>query len=145
MLRAFRLNNCVVEVRQAGHQKDPKMSGQPIERQSPRAARFPISMPLRYREPGETDWQNGKVENISRTGVLFTVRDLLRVSTRLEMVFDLPVLLEGAAPGQVYCQGEVVRTVMPAATDQPLSAAAHIEHYKFLPASEQEGSHLLDE
>ena len=104
------------------------------QNQLPRATRFPISMPLRYREAGEANWQVGKVQNISRTGILFTVGNLLGVNTRLEMAFDLPVLLAGATPGQVSCKGQVVRTVLPAATDRPLTIAAQIEQYKLMPA-----------
>ena len=111
------------------------MSRQAAEREQPRAraTRFPIAMPLRYREAGEADWQVGKVENISRSGVLFTVGNLLGVNTRLEMAFDLPVLLEGTVPGHVYCEGQVVRTVLPAATDRQFSVAAHIQKYKLMP------------
>jgi hypothetical protein len=101
----------------------------------PRATRFDIPMPLRYREAGEARWQVGRVENISRTGILFSVKDVLGVNTWLEIAFDLPVLLEGAAPGQVYCRGQVVRTVMPAATDRSVSIAAQIQHYKLSPVT----------
>jgi hypothetical protein len=104
------------------------------DNQSPRATRFTISMPLRYREPGEAAWHGGRVENISRTGVLFTVEKVMDVSARVEMSFELPVELSGARPGQVFCVGKVVRTVMPASTDRPPAMAASIQSYEFSPA-----------
>ncbi len=97
-----------------------------------RATRFTIPMPLRYREPGEAAWHGGRVENISRTGVLFTVEKVMDVSAQVEMTFELPVDLSGASPGQVFCVGQVVRTVMPASTDRPPAMAAQIQHYKLM-------------
>ena len=111
------------------------MSHQPedSEKRPQRATRFAIPMPLRYREPGETAWHGGKVENISRTGVLFTVDKPMDVSAQVELTFQLPVELSGATPGQVFCVGQVVRTVMPASTDRPPAMAAQILNYKLMP------------
>ena len=109
------------------------MDNQADSKLPPRAIRFPLGMPLRYREAGEANWHVGKVENISRTGVLFDVENVIGVNARLEMTFELPVELGNATPGQVYCEGEVVRTVLPVATDRPLAVAAQIQRYRLMP------------
>jgi hypothetical protein len=97
-----------------------------------RATRFAIPMALSYREPGETAWHKGKVENISRTGVLFTGEGLVDAGTLIEMTFQLPVEVGGRGGAQVLCVGNVVRTVLPPSSDQPPAMAAHIRSYKFV-------------
>ncbi|HET7842103.1 MAG TPA: PilZ domain-containing protein [Terriglobia bacterium] len=104
-----------------------------MESQIARAPRYPITMPLRYRKHGEAFWHDGKVENISRTGVLFAVQDLLDKDTEVEMTFQLPVQLNGRSAGQVVCVGKIVRVVMPPATDRPSALAAQIGSYKLFP------------
>ncbi len=102
-----------------------------------RATRFVISMPLRYRMPGETAWHRGKVENISRTGVLFSAEELMDVASPVEMTFQLPVEIGGPGAAQVLCVGNVVRTVLPPTSDQPPAMAASIRSYKFNPKIEE--------
>ncbi len=105
-----------------------------------RAPRYPIPMPLRYRRSDEPDWHGGKVENISRTGVLFTADGLFEKGAAVELAFKLPVRFAGRSAGQVMCQGKVVREVMPHASDRPPAMAAQIESYKLFPSDKQEMS-----
>ncbi len=37
----------------------------------PRAQRFVLELGLQYRASGQTEWHEGRTENISHTGVLF--------------------------------------------------------------------------
>jgi hypothetical protein len=97
-----------------------------------RAPRYAISMALSYRRPGETVWHKGKVENISRTGVLFRVEELMDPGALIEMTFQLPVEIGGESGARVLCVGNVVRTVMPPSSDQPPAMAALIHSYKFV-------------
>lgn len=75
-----------------------------------RASRFPQSLPLIYRLPGEPGWQEGLTENISSSGILFSASRDLPVNTDLEMRIPLnPALPSGYAP-TVVCHVRVVRT-----------------------------------
>ena len=103
------------------------------DRESTRAQRFVIPMPLRYRRPGEREWHNGEVENISRTGVLFSAEELMDLSAPIEMRFQLPVEIGGATAAQVLCAGEIVRTVPPPSSGQLQFLAAQIRTYQFIP------------
>ncbi len=96
---------------------------------TPRAPRFPIQAPLQFRVKGEGQWKEGQTVNISRSGVLFRASQLLAVRTPLEMTFELPAGLAEGPAATVTCQGEVVRTVMPAASDQGAETAATIQCY----------------
>jgi hypothetical protein len=56
-----------------------------VNKDAARAPRFRVEVPLRYRPLGSTRWQVGRIENISRSGVLFRAPDPMEVNTRLEM------------------------------------------------------------
>jgi len=101
----------------AGHHQDP--AGQ-----TPRAQRFPIQTPVRYRSSGEPDWSQGDTINISRSGVLFHFEKELEPGTMLEMRIVFPSELTGGAPASVVCWGPVVRKEGPA-------LAAAIRKYHF--------------
>lgn len=96
----------------------------------PRAPRFRMHLPLRYRS-GESDaWLQGTTENISASGVLFRVDHLKERGTPIEMSLLMPKEIVGRFTSRVICRGCVVRTV--AATDGGLLAmAATIASYWF--------------
>jgi len=98
----------------------------------PRAQRFDFQLPLRYRASGETAWQEGRTENISRTGVLFWVGRSMEAHTPVEISFEMPVEVGGERGAEVVCQGEIVRTVLPATTDAQPALAARILEYQFI-------------
>lgn len=79
-------------------------------RDRPRAARFNLRIPIRYRASGEVDWGEGTTENISRSGVLFRTKHLLDVGTSVDMSFVLPIEMGGEARAEVSCRGRIVRT-----------------------------------
>jgi hypothetical protein len=58
-----------------------------------RSQRFLIQAALRYRERGETAWNEGTVVNISRSGLLFRTARELQVKTVLEMQIHPGTLL----------------------------------------------------
>ena len=99
-----------------------------------RATRFTIPMSLRYRRSGDAAWHNGKVQNISRSGVLFAAEEIMDVNTRIELTFELPIKLGGEKSAQVHCTGQVVRTIMAVSTVGTPSLAATIQGYLFSPA-----------
>ena len=72
---------------------------------TPRAVRFPLKLPLQYRERGTVPWHNGHTENISRTGILFHAEQEFPVQTALEMRIKFPSSLKLT----LICRGPVVR------------------------------------
>ncbi len=52
------------------------------------------------------------------------------VQTPVEMRFDIPVMVGGKLGAEVICKGEIVRTVLPASTDDRACLAAKILHYR---------------
>ena len=99
-----------------------------MKKEPTRAPRFPLQLPLRYRAVGEGTWREGRTENISRSGVLFRAENLLQVSTAVELTFMLSV---ADLNSEVFCRGQVVRTVPPAGPSDPPSLAATIANYHF--------------
>ena len=100
-----------------------------MEKEPTRAQRFPLHLPLRYRAVGEDTWREGLTDNISRSGVLFRARDLLQVSTPVELTFVISV---ADLNSEVFCRGQVVRAVPPAGPSDPPALAATIANYHFL-------------
>ena len=98
----------------------------------PRAQRFDLRVPVRYRAFGGDDWHEGSTENMSRTGLLFRTDRLLPVSTSIEMLVALPI---GPGGAEIRCRGRVVRTLPSAAPDSLPAVAATISTYRFLSGS----------
>jgi hypothetical protein len=93
-----------------------------------RARRFAIHLSLRYRSVGAAQWHEGRIENISRSGILFWTDHALEVDTRVEMSFVLPL---NDTPW-VVCRGHIVRAVVPSDRQEPLGLAATISAYRFV-------------
>lgn len=76
----------------------------------PRATRFPLEAPVRFRGIGEAGWHTGLTVNASRTGVLLrTIEARIALRGRVEFVLTLPPV-EGAHDGvEVRCRGGVAR------------------------------------
>ena len=76
----------------------------------PRAPRFELEVPVRFRGVGESAWSTGRTVNASRTGVLLRGGDSqLELRDGVEFVLALPPI-EGAHTGvDVQCTGAVVR------------------------------------
>ena len=102
---------------------------------SQRAVRFPIRTKIQYRPEGKEEWQMGETQNISRSGVLFNVSELLAVNTALELMFPLPTEIGSEAGAMVLCRGRIVRTILPPSSDQFGLIAAVFSDYGLQPAS----------
>lgn len=96
-----------------------------------RARRFALHLSLRYRSIGAAQWCEGRIENISRSGVLFSTDQPLAVDTPLEMRFVLPLI---DAPPGVVCRGRIVRSVLPNGHQAAPGLAATISAYRFVRA-----------
>ena len=97
-----------------------------------RAQRFVVQLPIRYKKIGGQRWFEGKTENISRSGILFRAERVLKLRTAIQMSFTLPAWEKGKSPGEVLCQGSVVRTVAAVGTNRPCVAAS-IQRYRIRP------------
>ena len=95
-----------------------------------RATRYNVSIPVRYRPLGDLGWTQTQTINISLTGVLFETTELLEPEDPVELSFDTPVEIGGTGNGELTCIGQVVRTMMPPATDASPAAAASISGFK---------------
>lgn len=94
-----------------------------------RARRFALHLPLRYRPIGAEHWREGRIENISRSGVLFWTDDPMGVDTRVEMSFVLPLNDDFPA---VVCRGHIVRAVPLKEHQGTPALAATISAYRFV-------------
>jgi PilZ domain len=103
----------------------------------PRAARFNLRIPIRYRASGEAVWDEGTTENISRTGVLFQAERLLKEGTSVDMSFVLPVEMAGETRAEVSCRGRIVRVQPDVGARTAL--AATISNYHFGRGREKRG------
>ncbi len=96
-----------------------------------RAQRFKLNLPVRYRLLGEESWREGTTENISRSGLLFRVDQLLEPTTQVEISLVLPPEIAGLSAAEVVCRGEVVRTMQPESASGNPALAAKILQYHF--------------
>jgi hypothetical protein len=95
-----------------------------------------MRIPLRFRCAGTGRWMAARIENISRSGVLFRTTGSLPVDTQVEMTFALPV---GPGSPALLCRGRVVRAVPAAGGDTPPGIAATISAFRFLPEGNAAG------
>ncbi len=75
----------------------------------PRAARYRLDVPLRYRVAGSDRWQEGQTVNVSGTGVLVQVAEFLAPEMLFEMVLRLPLEVGNLPAGDLVCLGKVTR------------------------------------
>ena len=99
-----------------------------------RAPRFAIHARVLYRETGQTNWCEGKIENISRSGLLFRAEDFLQPKTSVEIRFMLPVEVSKEPAAEVICRGTIVRTMPPTNGQGSHMLAATIADYCFVRA-----------
>jgi hypothetical protein len=107
---------------------------------TPRARRLKVDLALRYRVNNTSTWHEGKVENISQTGLLFYGPQELPVNALIELVFEMPEDISGQRNRNVLCQGRVIRCKekMDSAKAEEIDASGHallaasIVDYKFI-------------
>jgi len=74
----------------------------------PRARRYALQLLLRYRTTATAEWQDGRTENISSSGVLFEGAAGLELNDVVEMNMAMPSTVDDT-PSQLVCVGRVVR------------------------------------
>jgi PilZ domain-containing protein len=97
------------------------------------ADRFPIKLPVRYREFGESDWHMGTTENIGATGILFKCHQSAELHKHVEIDFVLRSRQNESLGTHVVCLGEIVRKEFRTETRGLYMLAATIEEYHLLP------------
>jgi hypothetical protein len=112
----------------AGNDDPARVRRLAVNEASTRAARLPLNLQLRYRSVGAARWHEGRVENISRSGVLFRATDLVDVDAQVEITLLLPVRPSASA---IVCRGRIVRTVLPGGSERRPGLAATISRYRF--------------
>jgi hypothetical protein len=116
----------------------PEAASEPVRNRShkkptwvPRARRLALQAPVRYRPKGLGTWHEGKVENLSQSGVLFVGPQQLPQNTLVEMVFEMPEEISGQKNSTVLCQGRIIRR-KEVRDLESVGLAATILDYKFL-------------
>ncbi|HTV53735.1 MAG TPA: PilZ domain-containing protein [Terriglobia bacterium] len=101
------------------------------ERVTPRAQRFAMRLPLRYRVPWETTWRRGETLNVSSSGVLFRGDHFTETKTPVELSLMMPAVnSEGSA--EVVCRGTVVRAMAASRGDSRPVLAVKILQYRLV-------------
>jgi len=99
----------------------------------PRARRIKLNnQAIRYREVGTEAWHPGTVDNVSQTGVLFHVRQLLEENAEVELMMEMPREITGVDHAKVVARGMVVRTAPPENGNGMPGIAAGIWDYRVL-------------
>lgn len=104
--------------------------------QVPRAPRYSLRIPLRFRSHGDRRWRQGLAENISRSGILFCTDLAPPLETPLELKLHLPEEITGQAPTSVQCHGQIVRMALPQDPKAPTAVAATFSAFTFIPEPE---------
>jgi len=98
----------------------------------PRARRLKLDSPVRFRVKNVGSWLEGKIENISQSGVLFQGPQQMPVNALLEMVFEMPEEISGQKNSNVLCQARIIRSKGARDTGETFGLAASILDYKFI-------------
>jgi len=96
-----------------------------------RARRFALHLRVYYRELNGEGWFEGRTENISRTGMLFSCAAPIRVDTIVELKLQLAAAVaKGDHPAEVLCKGKVVRIEQMGGLDARTALAVAIQPYR---------------
>jgi hypothetical protein len=91
----------------------PRRSGQKKPTWMPRARRVRSDLPVRYRGKNLSTWYEGKIQNISQSGVLFEGPQQLPANALVELIFEMPEEISGQKDRNVLCQGRLIRINAP--------------------------------
>jgi|SRR6185369_4108869 hypothetical protein len=89
--------------------------------------RYPVDLSMRCKLCGTNRIIAGRVTNISSAGIQFVSSEILRRSTKVELLIDWPVLLNGICRLQLRGYGRIVRSDVN-------GSAALVSRYRFYTA-----------
>jgi hypothetical protein len=95
-----------------------------------RAKRFPVRLPIQYRETGSPEWHSGHTENVSFSGIFFRGRHRLQRFAPVEVILQVPQQLSGDTPVTLLCQGLIVRTTQARFPTLKIGLAAHLNDFR---------------
>lgn len=98
----------------------------------PRAQRYTVGLPFRYREAGTEIWHEGRTSNISLSGVLFSGVQDLKLRTPIEATVTLPPFAPDSESAVLRCRGSIVRNVSAGMSDPSPVLAAAIADYRLV-------------
>jgi hypothetical protein len=90
-----------------------------------RSERVRLPVPILYRAAGAESWSQGRIVNISESGVLFGPT-ALEQGAPVELIFSTPITVGSMASGKFMCVGQIVRTT------ETGVAGAQFEECRFL-------------
>jgi hypothetical protein len=96
----------------------------------PRSRRIRWPKPILYRKNGMLEWNNGRVQNVSKSGVSFIGEESVASGNEVEMIFLMPQEITGQPNSKVLCRGDVARALV--ASGEYIIAAS-MSGYSFLP------------
>lgn len=102
-------------------------------RENRQAKRFPISVQVRFRAFGESDWSLGTTENISAAGIFFRCNQSSEIRGHVEFDFVLRIAQNEVTGTRVVCLGEIVRTEVRSNASREYTLAAKIKNYRLFP------------
>jgi len=97
----------------------------------PRSRRLKLAARLRYRGKNLTAWYEGRIENLSQSGVLIHGAEQLPQESVLEMIFEMPEEISGQKNSTVLCEGKILRS-KPRYLEDDAEMAVAILDYKYL-------------
>jgi hypothetical protein len=77
-----------------------------------------------YRPAGDERWREGRIENVSETGVLFHAGEPVELEMAVEVMMTMPAEVGGAVTGTSLGRGHIVRRGTERSDARPTFAAA---------------------
>ena len=106
----------------------PRIAVQPGKR----ARRFPLHLPVYFRQIDSPKWLEGVTENISYTGVLFLSSARLAPETPLELRLQVGMSAASEVPTEIRCKGTVVRSEQIISPETPIGLGVAIKDYRIV-------------
>ena len=97
-----------------------------------RARRVAVRAKLRYRPYESWSWQEGTIENISKSGLLFRSEKPLDRGERIQIIVTMPAGTAGERPKHLACLGLVVRAEPRESSKGSYLVAARMLNYQFV-------------
>ncbi len=77
----------------------------------PRAQRFPLEVPIRFRSPADACWHSGTTVDMGRTGILFRTEQHVALDVTLDMCIELPGDIGTEFREMMIFRGRVARRI----------------------------------
>lgn len=99
---------------------------------APRAQRFMVELPIKFRELGTEPWHEGSTLSVSASGVLFQAPNALLPETPIEVAVTLPAVLPGRPSAEIVGRGTVARSACATGAAGIAVLGASIQQFRFV-------------